>query len=172
LSFAGHVGALFSEEVTLPLLRGRLCCSCAHAAGLVPSSSTPDPSRDATRDDLRRLVWILALVWLALIAFTVLAQRYLGWPLAVGLIGGAGLLFTLGLLFVAGGSLLAGSLERRWAARRDCAGRGKVVCERCNAADAVVHLEQVENGTVIERHLCARCATLPLADSPGWIRRT
>jgi hypothetical protein len=111
-------------------------------------------------------------MWLALVAFTALAQRYLGWPLAVGLIGGAGLLFTLGLLFVAGGSLLAGNLERRWTARRDRAERGKVACERCNAADAVVHLEQVENGIVIKRHFCARCATLPLGDSPGWIRPT
>jgi hypothetical protein len=58
-------------------------------------------------------------VWLALIAFTALAQRYLGWRLAVGLIGGAGALFTLGLLLVAAGSVAATSVERRWAARRE-----------------------------------------------------
>jgi hypothetical protein len=78
-----------------------------------------DPGWAATRDDLRRLVWILALVWLALAAFTALAQRYLGWRLAVGLIGGAGLLFTLGLLLVAAGSIATASLERRLAKRRD-----------------------------------------------------
>jgi hypothetical protein len=81
-------------------------------------SSVDDPSWAATRDDLRRLVWILALLWLALAAFTALAQRYLGWRLAIGLIGGAGALFTLGLLLVAAGSLAASSLEQRWAARR------------------------------------------------------
>ena len=56
---------------------------------------------------------MLSLVWLALAAFTTLAQRYLGWRLAMGLIGGAGLLFTLGLLLVAAGSVAASSLERR-----------------------------------------------------------
>jgi hypothetical protein len=76
-------------------------------------SSRADPSWVATRDDLRRLAWVLALVWLALAAFTALAQRYLGWGLAVGLVGGAGLLFTLGLLLVAAGSVAAASLERR-----------------------------------------------------------
>jgi hypothetical protein len=85
----------------------------------VPLWSTRDPSWAATRDDLRRLVWVLALVWLALAAFTALAQRYLGWRLAVGLIGGAGALFTLGLLLVAAGSVAAASLERRWAGRRE-----------------------------------------------------
>lgn len=73
----------------------------------------------ATRADLGRLAWVLALVWLALAAFTTLAQRYLGWRLAGGLIGGAGALFTLGILLVAGGSLVAASLERRLAARRE-----------------------------------------------------
>ena len=93
-------------------------------------SSAGDPSWPATRDDLRRLAWVLGLVWLALAAFTALAQRYLGWRLAAGLIGGAGALFTLGLLLVAAGSLVAASLERRWAARRkpaedaDADGRG------------------------------------------------
>jgi hypothetical protein len=81
-------------------------------------ASTHDPSWPATREDLRRLAWVLGLVWLALAAFTALAQRFLGWRLAVGLIGGAGVLFTLGLLLVAAGSLAVGSLERRWAARR------------------------------------------------------
>jgi membrane protein implicated in regulation of membrane protease activity len=80
-------------------------------------SSLDDPSWAATRDDLRRLAWVLGLVWLALLAFTALAQRYLGWRLAAGLIGGAGLLFTLGLLLVAAGSVMASMLERRWAAR-------------------------------------------------------
>lgn len=77
----------------------------------------------ATRADLARLVWVLALLWLALAAFTTLAQRYLGWRLAAGLIGGAGALFTLGMLLVAGGSLAAASLERRLAARRERAER-------------------------------------------------
>lgn len=72
-----------------------------------------DPSWAATRDDLRRLAWVLALVWLALTAFTALAQRYLGWRLAVGLVGGAGLLFSIGLLLVAAGSVAAASFERR-----------------------------------------------------------
>ena len=88
----------------------------------MPKSST-DPSWAATRDDLRRLAWILALVWVALAAFTTLAQRYLGWRLAAGLIGGSGALFTIGLALVAGGSLAASSLERRWAARRERAER-------------------------------------------------
>lgn len=74
---------------------------------------TGDPSTEATRDDLRRLAWVLALVWLALAAFTALAQRYLGWRLAAGLIGGAGVLFTVGLLLVAVGSVAASNLERR-----------------------------------------------------------
>jgi len=81
--------------------------------------SVSDPSWAATRDDLRRLAWILALVWLALAAFTGLAQRYLGWRLAAGLIGGAGVLFTLGLLLVAVGSVAVTTLERRRAARRE-----------------------------------------------------
>lgn len=83
-----------------------------------PTRPVADPSWSATRDDLRRLAWVLALVWLALAAFTALAQRYLGWRLAAGLIGGAGALFTLGLLLVAAGSIAAASLERRWAGRR------------------------------------------------------
>jgi len=73
----------------------------------------------ATRADLRRLAWVLALVWLALAAFTTLAQRYLGWRLAVGLIGGAGLLFTLGLSLVAAGSIAVASLEGRRDRRRE-----------------------------------------------------
>jgi hypothetical protein len=80
-------------------------------------SRDADPTWEATRDDLRRLAWVLGLVWLALAAFTALAQRYLGWRLAVGLIGGAGLLFTLGLLLVAAGSVAAASLEHRRARR-------------------------------------------------------
>lgn len=75
--------------------------------------SRGDPSWAATRDELRRLAWVLGLVWLALAAFTALAQRYLGWRLAIGLVGGAGLLFTLGLLLVAAGSVAASSVERR-----------------------------------------------------------
>jgi hypothetical protein len=133
-------------------------------------SPIPDPSWSATRDDLRRLIWILALVWLALAAFIALAQRHLGWPLAVGLIGGAGLLFTLGLLLVAGGSLLASRFERRWGARWERAERLRAVCEHCNVTDAVVHRTQVENGIVIERHFCARCATTRRGDSPEWVR--
>jgi len=81
--------------------------------------SRADPGWQATRDDLRRLAWVLGLVWLALAAFTALAQRYLGWRLAIGLVGGAGLLFTLGLLLVAAGSVAASSLERRGAGRRE-----------------------------------------------------
>jgi hypothetical protein len=70
-------------------------------------------SSAATRDDLRRLIWVLALVWVALVVFSTLAQRYLGWRLAIGLIGGAGLLFTLGLALVAAGSIALSSFERR-----------------------------------------------------------
>jgi hypothetical protein len=77
----------------------------------------------ATRADLARLTWVLALVWLALAAFTTLAQRYLGWRLAAGLTGGAGALFTVGILLVAGGSLAAAGLERRLTARRERAER-------------------------------------------------
>ncbi len=75
--------------------------------------SRDDPSWEATGDDLRRFAWVLGLMWLALAAFTTLAQRYLGWRLAIGLIGGAGLLFTLGLLLVAAGSIAAASVGRR-----------------------------------------------------------
>jgi GNAT superfamily N-acetyltransferase len=82
-----------------------------------------DPSWPATRDDFRRLAWVLGLVWLALAAFAALAQRYLGWRLAVGLVGGAGVLFTIGLLLVAAGSLAAVSFERWWTARRERAAR-------------------------------------------------
>jgi hypothetical protein len=89
-------------------------------------SPAEDPSSAATRADLRRLVWVLALVWLALVAFTALAQRFLGWRLAAGLIGGAGVLFTLGMLLVAAGSLAAASFERRWAARRQRIGKDVV----------------------------------------------
>ena len=85
-------------------------------------SFATDPTWPATRDDLRRLAWVLALVWLALAAFTALVQRYLGWRLAVGLIGGAGALFTIGLVLVAGGSFVVASVERRLAARRTGSG--------------------------------------------------
>jgi len=81
--------------------------------------ATRDPSWSPTHDDLRRLAWVLTLVWLALALFTTLAQRYLGWGLAIGLIGGAGVLFTLGLLLVVSGSLVASGVERRRAARRE-----------------------------------------------------
>jgi hypothetical protein len=67
-----------------------------------------------TREDVWRLVWVLLLVWVVLAVFVTLVQRYLGWPLAIGLIGGAGLLFTLGILVVAGGSLAASSMDRWW----------------------------------------------------------
>jgi hypothetical protein len=70
--------------------------------------------KDATRDDLRRLLWVLMLVWLVLAGFTTLAQRYLGWALAIGLIGGAGVLFTIGILLVAAGSIVASSPDRWW----------------------------------------------------------
>jgi hypothetical protein len=69
---------------------------------------------DATRDDLRRLAWVLLLLWLALAAFTALIQRFLGWRLAIGLIGGAGVLFTVGILLVAAGSVAASSADRWW----------------------------------------------------------
>ena len=62
---------------------------------------------------------MLALVWLALAAFTAIAQRFLGWRLAVGLIGGAGVLFTVGLVIVAVSSVAASTLERRAAARAE-----------------------------------------------------
>jgi hypothetical protein len=69
---------------------------------------------DSTRDDLRRLAWVLLLLWLALAAFTALMQRFLGWRLAIGLIGGAGVLFTVGILLVAAGSVAASSADRWW----------------------------------------------------------
>jgi hypothetical protein len=77
----------------------------------------------ATRDDVRRLLWVLALVWLALAAFTTLAQRYLGWRLAIGLIGGAGALFSLGLALVAAGSFAVASVADWRAARLKREGR-------------------------------------------------
>lgn len=69
---------------------------------------------DATRGDLLRLVWVLGLVWLALGAFVLLMQRHLGWRLAIGLIGGAGVLFTIGIVVVAAGSVAASSADRWW----------------------------------------------------------
>jgi hypothetical protein len=74
----------------------------------------PDGEPDPTRADLARLAWVLLIVWLALAAFITIAQRFLGWRLAVGLISGAGVLFTLGLVLVVAGDLAAGSLWRRW----------------------------------------------------------
>lgn len=82
-------------------------------------SSTRDPGALATREDVRRLAWVFGLVWLALAAFALLAQRFLGWRLAVGLIAGAGALFTLGLLLVAAGSFVVASVEDRWTAHRE-----------------------------------------------------
>jgi hypothetical protein len=79
-----------------------------------PAGDEPDP----TRADLARLAWVLALVWLALAAFVTLAQRFLGWRLAAGLIGGAGALLTIGIGLVVGGDVLAGSLWRWWQERR------------------------------------------------------
>lgn len=58
-------------------------------------------------------------MWLALAVFTTLAQRFLGWRLAAGLIGSAGALFTLGLLLVAAGSFAAASVEQRSTAPRE-----------------------------------------------------
>ncbi|MFN2567336.1 MAG: hypothetical protein ABR499_20255 [Gemmatimonadaceae bacterium] len=77
----------------------------------------PDEEPDPTRADLARLAWVLLLVWLALAAFAAIAQRFLGWRLAVGLIGGAGVLFTLGLALVIAGDLAAGSVWRWWQSR-------------------------------------------------------
>lgn len=73
-----------------------------------------DGDNDPTRDDVRRLTWVLLLVWLALAAFVMLAQRYLGWRLAIGLIAGAGVLFTVGIVLVAAGSIAASSADRWW----------------------------------------------------------
>jgi hypothetical protein len=81
--------------------------------------SMRDPSWEATRADLGRLAWVVGLVCLALAGFAALVQRYLGWRLAVGLIGGAALLFTLGLLLVIGCTVGVTSLERWWSARRE-----------------------------------------------------
>jgi hypothetical protein len=79
-----------------------------------PTGDEPDP----TRADLARLVWVLGLVWLALGAFVIIAQRFLGWRLAAGLIGAAGALFTFGIGAVVAGDLLAGSVWRWWQGRR------------------------------------------------------
>lgn len=79
-----------------------------------PVDAEPEP----TRADLARLAWVLALVWLALAAFVTVAQRFLGWRLAAGLIGGAGALFTIGMALVVGGDLLVGNLWRWWQRRR------------------------------------------------------
>ena len=70
--------------------------------------------KSPTREDLLRLVWVLVLLWLVLAAFVTLIQRYLGWRLAVGLIGGAGVLFTVGIVVVAAGSIVASSADRWW----------------------------------------------------------
>jgi hypothetical protein len=79
-----------------------------------PAGAEPDP----TRADLARLAWILLLVWVALALFVTIAQRFLGWGLAAGLIGGAGALFTLGLVLVVGGDIAAGAVWRRWRSHR------------------------------------------------------
>lgn len=79
-----------------------------------PTGDEPDP----TRADLARLVWVLGLVWLALGAFVIIAQRFLGWRLAAGLIGAAGALFTFGIGAVVAGDLLAGRVWRWWQGRR------------------------------------------------------
>jgi hypothetical protein len=81
--------------------------------------ATPDPSWEATRADLARLAWVLGLLWLALGGLAAFVQRFLGWSLAAGLIGGAALLFTLGLLLVVVGALAASMLERWWTERRE-----------------------------------------------------
>jgi hypothetical protein len=75
---------------------------------------TADPKSRAMADDLRRLGWVVLLVWLALAVFSSIIQRFLGWRLAIGLIGGAGVLFTLGLLLVASGAFAASSADRWW----------------------------------------------------------
>jgi hypothetical protein len=75
-----------------------------------PPGAEPDP----TRADLARLAWVLILVWLALAGFVSIAQRFLRWHLATGLIAGAGALFTLGIVLVVAGDLAAGALWRRW----------------------------------------------------------
>jgi protein-arginine kinase activator protein McsA len=33
-----------------------------------------------------------------------------------------------------------------------------IVCERCNAADAVIHLMRVRDGVRAEHHYCVACA--------------
>jgi hypothetical protein len=75
----------------------------------VAAEQEPDP----TRADLARLAWVLVLMWLALAGFVTIAQRFLGWRLATGLIGGAGALFTLGIVLVVAGDLAGGALWRR-----------------------------------------------------------
>lgn len=82
------------------------------------STRQHDAEPDPTRADLARFAWILLLVWLALAGFAAIAQRFLGWRLAIGLIGGAGALFTLGLALVVGGDLAAGALWRWWRSYR------------------------------------------------------
>jgi hypothetical protein len=79
-----------------------------------PNTTPPGAEPDPTRADLARLAWVLILVWLALAGFVSIAQRFLGWHLAAGLIGGAGALFTLGIVLVVAGDLAAGVLWRRW----------------------------------------------------------
>jgi hypothetical protein len=86
----------------------------SRARNPAPPGREPDP----TRADLARLAWVLLLVWLALAGFVTIAQRFLGWRLAIGLIGGGGLLFTLGLALVVAGDLAAGEIRRRWGSRR------------------------------------------------------
>ncbi len=78
-----------------------------------PAGGEPDP----TRADLARLVWVLVLLWLALAALVTVVQRFLGWRLAAGLIGGAGALFTLGMGLVVAGDAVAGALWRWWHGR-------------------------------------------------------
>jgi hypothetical protein len=85
----------------------------SRARDAAPPGREPDP----TRADLARLAWVLLFVWLALAAFVTIAQRFLGWRLAIGLIGGAGLLFTLGIALVVGADLAAGEIWRRWRER-------------------------------------------------------
>jgi hypothetical protein len=77
----------------------------------------PEQEPDPTRADFARLAWILLLLWLSLAGFVTVAQRFLGWHLAAGLIGGAGALFTLGIALVIAGDLAGGALWRWWRRR-------------------------------------------------------
>lgn len=74
--------------------------------------------REATCADLRRLGWVLLWVWAVLVGLTLILAPFLGWPLAVGLVGTTGVLFTVGVGVAAVLPLLVEWIRQRRDRRR------------------------------------------------------